>query len=457
MNSANRGRNNQGWRKKIGQISRSSLLRLHPIAPLLLLSCTPDEPAPTEPVAGVLPTHPCLDHTPLPPGGELLFSRLDDASSQTTTSLQSAVDLLGFSAFGPFTYDIDGWFVRYGTQDRGESVEATGVVFIPKGVEGPLDVVVWLNPSGGANNDCAPSGLGVAGNGLAMVFAARMGVAVIAPDYLGRTNGTPGTDDLHPYIVPEPVAVSTLDLVRAARHLAEQEDFELATDQIVLWGVSQGGHAALWTDLYQSTYAPEIGISGVVAVVPPTDLGAIVERAGASFNRASEAFPSVAVSMADWYGLDVDAVLQPGVADVVREAMASSCEVLDPAGDLDDVTDLFTDAVRDGTLGADWTCAFDSNRVSTAHLTGSGAPILFPLGAEDNLVFSDIARSEAEALCDAGARIELVECAGLDHEDAAFSTVFEQEQWVKDRFAGLPALETCALPGPTECPPLLVE
>jgi acetyl esterase/lipase len=422
-----------------------------------LVSCSSEPSTPIPDDGAALPAHPCLDHTPLPPGGALLSAEIDAANSQTPESLQAVVDLLDLSGIGPFNYAIDGWLIRYETQDRGAPAEATGVVFVPQGVEGPLDVVVWLNPSLGANNECAPSSMGVAGNGLAMIFASRMGVAVVTPDYLGRTNGAPGTDDLHPYIVAEPVAVSTLDMVRAAESLAEQEGFALRTDQLVLWGVSQGGHAALWTDLYQTRYAPELGIAGVVAVVPPTDIEAIARRASTTMSRASEAFPSVAVSMADWYGLNADEVLPPGLADSVREVMATSCEVLDPAGDVDAVDGLFTDAVRDGTYGEDWACAFESSRPSTSHLTPSGAPILMPLGGEDDVVFSDIARDEAQALCDAGAQIALVECIGLDHEDAALSTVFQQEDWVLDRFAGVPVAEGCDLPLPVTCPPLPID
>jgi len=46
-----------------------------------------------------------------------------------------------------------------------------------------------------------------------------------------------------------------------------------ASDDTVVWGHSQGGHAALWTGILAPTYAPEIAILGVAAVAPASDLG----------------------------------------------------------------------------------------------------------------------------------------------------------------------------------------
>ena len=40
----------------------------------------------------------------------------------------------------------------------------------------------------------------------------------------------------------------------------------------VVWGHSQGGHAALFTGLIAKTYAPELDLLGVAAAAPATDL-----------------------------------------------------------------------------------------------------------------------------------------------------------------------------------------
>lgn len=406
------------------------------------------EPAPS------LPPPPCADHDYLPIDtmGELVGSEPDPNFTYTPESLEAILDVLDFGGLGPFPYAVEGWTFRYGTQDRGEPATASGVVIVPEGVEGPLDVVVWLHPTVGAVDACSPSALGVLGNGLAIAFAARQGVVVIAPDYLGLMNGSPASENLHPYIVPEPAALSTLDAIRAADTLASEQGWDFDLDHIVLWGASQGAHAALWADRYQPLYAPEYGLAGVVAAIPPTDLQDIIELAATDLYRASEAFPSVAVSTAQWYDLDIHEVLPPETAAIVLDTMESTCDVLDPAGDIDDVDALFTDTVRAGTYSDGWACALQANRIVPAHLPPSGAPILFTLGGDDQLAFSQLARRDAEALCDQGVELSLLECTGVDHEDGGIFTIPQQEAWARARFAGEALTDSCELPQPVDCP-----
>ena len=78
--------------------------------------------------------------------------------------------------------------------------------------------------------------------------------------------------------------------------------------------------------------------------------------------------------------------------------------------------------------------------------------MMMVLGEQDTLAWSPPARADAEAFCAEGIDVELVECAGLDHEDAALETLELQQAWVLDRLAGVPLSAPCALPGPTSCP-----
>ena len=38
-----------------------------------------------------------------------------------------------------------------------------------------------------------------------------------------------------------------------------------ASDRVVIWGHSQGGHAALWAGQIAASYAPDLSITGAVA------------------------------------------------------------------------------------------------------------------------------------------------------------------------------------------------
>ena len=87
----------------------------------------------------------------------------------------------------------------------------------------------------------------------------RAGYAVVVPDYEGL--GTRGT---HPYLVGEATAHATLDAVRATRRFGAAD----ASERFIVWGVGQGGHAALFTGQEADAYAPELELAGVAAGAP---------------------------------------------------------------------------------------------------------------------------------------------------------------------------------------------
>lgn len=426
---------------------------------LALLACTPSEVEPTDPVEGglTLPAPNCLDYEylPLEGMGEPTIARREDFMSLDADGLQSTVDTLGYSVLGPFERGVDTWRIRYTTQDRGEPAEATSLLIVPQGVTGPLPVVLWMHHTAGANDDCAPSAFGLLGAGLPIIFAARLGVAVVAPDYLGLMGEGPGSPELHPYMVPEPTAISSLDALRAANRVAEGEAFELDLQNTAIWGASQGGHAALWADRYQRGYAPEIGIVGVAAGVPPTDMEALFHRATGEVSRTSDAVPAVIMAHANWFGLDATDLLRPEVATIVDETMRTSCDVLDAAGDIDEPAELFTQSFRDGGLPDDWQCALDDNKI-VARLEPSGAPMFIVLGGEDQLVVAEPTRVDVDQLCYDGLDIKLLECTTSDHEDAAIDTLLDQERWIEDRLQGQTVPRACSTTV-IECPPLGAE
>jgi len=48
----------------------------------------------------------------------------------------------------------------------------------------------------------------------------------------------------------------------------------------VIWGHSQGGHAALWAGTLAPAYAPDVNVVGVAALAPASDLQALAEEVG---------------------------------------------------------------------------------------------------------------------------------------------------------------------------------
>jgi hypothetical protein len=353
---------------------------------------------------------------------------------------------------------IDTWRIRYVTQDRGRRVEATAAVIVPRELSGDLPVLLWEHFTSGATDLCAPSALGAVGLGLPMAFAARTGMVVVAPDYLGMNGIGEPAGFLHPYVIGEPTAIASLDAVRAAADLADREGLAARLDlaRAAVWGASQGGHAALWVDRFAGAYLPELRLRAVLSVVPPSDVVALVDHGLSEWSDTSETLVSVSVTTADWYGLDPTDLLLPEVLADVEVALAETCDVLDPAGDRDSLESVYTPEAL-GAVGAwdtalpDWGCALGANTVHQSPLPPSDAPLLMVLAELDTLAWSPPARADAERACEEGRAVSLIECAGLDHEDAALETLLDQEAWLLARMAGEPLGDDCDLPAPRAC------
>ncbi|MGB3708166.1 lipase family protein [Gordonia sp. (in: high G+C Gram-positive bacteria)] len=177
----------------------------------------------------------------------------------------------------PFNREIGkgskAWRILYTTRRGDHPALASGIVVAPSGEPGTAHpVIAWAHGTTGTAAGCAPSLLEkpfTAGAMPALSRAINEGWAVVAPDYIGL-----GTQGPHPYLIGQDEARSTFDAVRAARSV---DGLSLANETVV-WGYSQGGHAALWTDLTAPSYAPDVPLSGVAALAPASDLRAIAHN-----------------------------------------------------------------------------------------------------------------------------------------------------------------------------------
>jgi pimeloyl-ACP methyl ester carboxylesterase len=133
-------------------------------------------------------------------------------------------------------------------------------------------VIAWAHGTTGVASQCAPTLLPSRWNadvipGIDQLLA--RGWVIVATDYIGL--GTPGP---HPYLIGQGEARSVLDSVRAARQMP-QLWLQRGT---VVWGHSQGGHAALSAGILAPTYAPDVNVVGVAVLAPASDLKALVEE-----------------------------------------------------------------------------------------------------------------------------------------------------------------------------------
>jgi hypothetical protein len=194
----------------------------------------------------------------------------------TTTPAGSAGELVWYR---PATINLDvtlpsnkAWTVLYqSTGQRGEPDWVTGTVIEPTSKwsgKGSRPVVTVGIGTQGIAPQCAPSKQVITGteyDGAAIIDSLKAGYAVDLTDYQGYTNGAIPT-----YTAGKAEGQAVLDIVRAARELPGAGLTE--SNPTYAWGYSQGGQAVGWAGEIQSSYAPSVKLSGIVAGGVPANL-----------------------------------------------------------------------------------------------------------------------------------------------------------------------------------------
>jgi len=334
--------------------------------------------------------------------------------------------------------DARAWRILYTTTiGDGRPAVASAIVVEPRApADGPRPVIALANGTTGVQRPCAPSVLDDpfgAGAFYALDGVIDQGWALVATDYVGL-----GSEGDHAYLVGEPAGRNVLDAVRAAREL---ESLELA-DETVVWGHSQGGGAALWTGVLASSYAPDVGVIGVAALAPASDLVGLLDGLGQ--NPAGAIFASYVLDGFAGYYDDVRVAdyVRPG-ARTTFEEIADRC-LTDPAtllsivGSITLGDQIFARELAGGPL---------LERLQENVPSGPiDAPLLLAQGEEDSLVLREVQDGYVAARCDDGQPIDYRTYPGLDHVplvEADSPLLPELVDWTIDRFAGRPATPTC--------------
>jgi pimeloyl-ACP methyl ester carboxylesterase len=265
---------------------------------------------------------------------------------------------------------------------HGEPTTVTGWIAIPE-VQETMPILAWAHPTAGLADECAPSRRG-GRTPFDFVPELEAGWAVVATDYEGL--GGPG---LHPYLVGESEARSIFDIARAAREL----DGRVGTD-LLLWGFSQGGHAALSAAALAPELAPDFDVIGTVAVAPAVDLiGWPPEALGTSQQGYIVA---IVAAYAATYGLDASDVLTPTALDLIDE-VETSCA--DPT--FYGVSRLTAGGafVVDPSQLEPWATLLTDN---SPEFSTIDSPVLLVLGDEDDLWDLSLLPSILDRMCAAG-------------------------------------------------------
>jgi hypothetical protein len=328
-----------------------------------------------------------------------------------------------------------GWRILYATTvDDNTPATAVATVFAPTDPPaGPRPVIAWEHATTGLLQKCMPSLLSASTKGILWRDRIVMaGWVVVATDYSFAGKGGP-----HPYLIGEGEARAALDSVRAARQMSE-----LAIDQrMVVWGYSQGGHAALWTGIVGPRYAPDLEILGVAAIAPPAN----IRNALAMNVEADKRFgPYLALSYSRFYpDITFEQALRPEALEAARQIVNLCCFL--PPEDAERIQALA--ATFDGPA-----LATSSNKALQARLEQNTAdslitaPVVIAQGLSDIVVPSHATDAYVQERCSAGQRLEYWTFAGRDHLTIVQPGSPLEElliKWTTARFADVPQASGC--------------
>lgn len=258
------------------------------------------------------------------------------------------------------------------------------------------------------------------------------GWVLVATDYAFAEKDGP-----HPYLIGESEARAALDSVRAARQMSE-----LTLDRrVVVWGYSQGGHAALWTGIVAPGYAPDLEIRGIAAIAPATDIKNILAM---NMEMDKRFGPYLARSYSRFYpDITFEQAIRPEALDAARQII-NLCDFL-PRDEQERIEALAR--TFEGPA-----LATSSNKALQARLEQNTpdrliqAPIVIAQGVSDVVVPPSATDAYVDQRCAAGQQLEYWTFAGRNHLTIIQpGTPLEEPliNWTTARFANEPQANGC--------------
>lgn len=321
------------------------------------------------------------------------------------------------------------WKIRYLTTDRsGRSREASALVSVPPDVAAGAPLIGYAHGTTGIARACAPSDRGTpqVTDGGAVASALAQGWVVVAPDYSGL-----GSEGPHGYLVGVEAAHDLLDALRAARRMRQVE----VGSSNVVWGQSQGGHAALWAGVEAPRYAPDLELAAVAAVAPPADLGAVMAA-----NAGTPGISRLHAYLLDsWRRAYPESGLSEQLDDDRRgllETVGQTCGDQPPTAAEQELTmPVLPPAGPDTVFGE--LLAKNSVRGLIA------APVLVVQGDADLVVPVATQRDWVARQCASGQRLQFEVHPGADHLAIAALSDPRVVAWVRERLGGARAPSDC--------------
>ena len=308
------------------------------------------------------------------------------------------------------------WRVLYDSQIRNDRpAVVSGLVFAPDrpAPTGGWPVLSFAHPTTGLADRCAPSrNVGILETTIA-TLASQTGMAVVATDYPGL-----GTDGPHPFLDGISQGRSVLDIARAAKSI---EGLSLSATT-VLWGHSQGGHAALFAAQEARQYAPTLNIVGAVAGAPPSQLRELLTSIERTPDRGYALLVAEGLRAINPSLRLEDVFTARGIALAKRLETECSSTVNRAAS---------RDTIRlASAVPEQWLEALDANQPGTSRID---APVLILHGADDELVPVETSAVLQESLQKLGTAVDRVVYPGAGHADVALTSLTDVLAWITKR------------------------
>lgn len=344
----------------------------------------------------------------------------------------------------PLTVDGDVVAVPGGTAVRmlyaserpdGTASVSGGMIFMPTDVKPGAPLVAWAHGTVGQGDACAPSRsanpLQDSQQWLAEMLA--RGWVVAATDYTGL-----GTTGPNLYLVAQAEVRDVVNAVRAARA------FTGAGSKYVVWGHSQGGHAALWSGHLAPQVAPELQLLGVAAAAPAAELTKIVQ---AQWQVPAWGWALGPEILESWPAIDPALPLEV-VSDVGRQdapRIAQQC-----------IVRAALEGMARGQLGSAFFASDPMANASWRALAEEQTPPPLPASmpafigqsTTDTVVLAWPNAALQESWCAAGSTLSMLWIGDVAHQQTASVIGPQVVGWIAERFAGLRAQRTCEVPPP---------
>ncbi len=197
---------------------------------------------------------------------DIVFNDSSSTDSVSYVSPLTAMDLVREMADATVGKKVHQVAVKYMSVDvNGDSIEVSGKVFYPK--DGKIrNVILVSHYTIGADREAPSQTYSFEG-----IYAAY-GYCVVAADYIGFGVSK---EEVHPYLQAETCGRNVIDMGRVAMTMIRDRKLKMESNEIILFGYSQGGACTMHVLRMLETYpefAGEFQIKQVYAGAGPYDV-----------------------------------------------------------------------------------------------------------------------------------------------------------------------------------------